>query len=158
MQWHPPDQQGTSVGLGGEFQVAAKTPGTFTHVSKPVAAEHLGGYAHPVVGDRQGDVFVDHDGDAHVACVGVPGDVRQRLAQHRYELIGDALVDGVDRTLELQAWLELETICRLSERGQKAAAQAGGLRSPPCREKTASRSSLIVWSRPSIVDWIRGLA
>ena len=42
-------------------------------------------------------------------------DVRKRLAQHRDELFGDAFVDGVDRTFELQARLEAKAARRLRE-------------------------------------------
>ena len=56
------------------------------------------------------------DGDADVAGVGVAGDVRQRLAQHRYEMLGDEIVDGVDRPVELQPRFEAEAAGRVGER------------------------------------------
>ena len=76
-------------------------PRPLAQVRQPATAHDVGRCVPSVVGDCQRHVVIDRDGDANAARVRMAGHVRQGLTQHGHEVLGDALVHGLDRTVEL---------------------------------------------------------
>ena len=117
--WRVGEGEGAAVAFGAAAQVGQS------------AAPGGGAQPDPVVADLQGDPVggggeVDLDG----AGVRVAGDVAQRLAQHRHQVVGEVVGQGVEQAGEPQRGVESQRVRLLGGHVEQPGAQpaGGGLR------------------------------